>query len=182
MVTRVPTACLALLRVRQPAAARHAWPAPVGASAAAAVAVTVVLGTGLIGTSASSQPASLTAPHLTPPASTGTVASRPHASPTPHAKSGSRRKPRPAPHAPRAVQILTRLEAEHIASAVGPYLGSAWVPGSFPGPAPALVTYHTAGCAALPDEDYLNMLPRPVARAEDRYKAAPALPTTDLRP
>jgi len=183
----LPTACLALLRVRQPAVARHTWPAPVAASAATAVAVTVVFGTGLIGTFAPPQPASLTAPHLTAPASTGTFTSRPHASPAPHARSGPRRTqarlhrtPSPAPHAPRAVQILTQAAAEHIAGAVGPYLGSAWVPGSFPASAPAVVTYHPADCAALAHEDYLNALPRPLVRAEDRYKAAPALPDDGL--
>ena len=36
-------------------------------------------------------------------------------------------------------------------------------------------TYQPAGCAALAHEDYLNALPRPLAWAEDRYKAAPAL-------
>ena len=45
---------------------------------------------------------------------------------------------------------------------------------------PALVTYQPAGCAALAHEDYLNVLPRPIVRAEDRYKAAPALPDDGL--
>jgi hypothetical protein len=184
----LPTACLALLRVRRLAVARHPWPAPVGASAAAAVAVTVVLGTGLIGTFASPRPASLTAPPLTPTVAPGACASPPHAGPAPlHAKSGSprrqarlRRTPSPARPAPSAAQILTQSAAEQIAGAVGPYLGSSWVPGSFPAPAPALVTYQPAGCAALAHEDYLNALPRPIVRVEDRYKAAPALPDDGL--
>ena len=184
----LPTACLALLGVRRPAVARHTWSAPAGASVAAAVAVTVVLGTGLIGTFASPRPASLTAPPLTPAVAPGTFASPSHAGPAPlHAKSRSRRTqvrlrrtPSPAPPAPRAVQILTQSAAERIAGAVGPYLGSAWVPGSFPAPAPAVVTYHPAGCAALAHEDYLNALPKPLVRVEDRYKAAPALPDDGL--
>jgi hypothetical protein len=86
----------------------------------------------------------------------------------------------PTPPGPAAVHILTQTAASHIAAAVGPSLGSAWVPGSFPPAAPALVTYQPAGCAALAHEDYLNALPRPLARAEDRYKAAPDLANDGL--
>ena len=44
------------------------------------------------------------------------------------------------PLAPKTVPILTQAAAAHIAGAVGPYLGSSWVPGSLPAPAPAVVT------------------------------------------
>jgi len=145
----LPTACLALLRVGRPAVRRHTWPAPVGASAAAAIAVTLIFSAGLA----------------------GTFAPLPPASPTPAP---------PAPAGPPASQILTQSAAEHVADAVTRYLGAAWIPGSFPAPAPAVVTYQPADCAALAHEDYLNALPRPLARAEDRYKAAPALPSDGL--
>ena len=42
---------------------------------------------------------------------------------------GTARRPTP--------QILTQSAAEHVAGAVSPYLGAAWIPGSFPAPAPA---------------------------------------------
>lgn len=71
-------------------------------------------------------------------------------------------------------QVLTQSEAEQVAGAVGRDLGAAWIPGSLPASAPAHVTYQPADCAALAHEDYLNALPGPLARAEDRYKAAPA--------
>ncbi len=83
--------------------------------------------------------------------------------------------PPPAPPRPLAEQILTQPAANHVAAAVGPYLGATWIPGSFPPPTPALVTYQPAHCAGLAHEDYLNALPRPLVRAEDWYKAAPAL-------
>ncbi len=140
---------LAGLRVGRPAVRRHTWPAPAGASAAAAIAVTLIFSAGLA----------------------GTFAPLPPASPTPAP---------PAPAGPPASQILTQSAAEHVADAVTRYLGAAWIPGSFPAPAPAVVTYQPAGCAALAHEDYLNALPRPLARAEDRYKAAPALPSDGL--
>jgi hypothetical protein len=79
-----------------------------------------------------------------------------------------------------AKAVLTQAAAEHIAGAVGPRLGSTWVPGRLPASAPAHVTYQPADCAALAHEDYLNVLPRPVARAENRYEAAPALPDDGL--
>ena len=87
--------------------------------------------------------------------------------------------PQPAP-GPPLLQTLTQSVAEQVAGAVGRYLGAAWIPGSFPASAPSLVTYQPAGCAALAHEDYLNALPRPLARAEDRYKAAPARPDDGL--
>jgi hypothetical protein len=77
-------------------------------------------------------------------------------------------------------QALTQAAAEHVAGATRPHLGSSWVPGSLPAAAPALVTYQPADCAALAHEDYLNILPRPLARAEDQYKAAPALVGDEL--
>ncbi len=144
----LPTACLALLRDRQPAAARRTWPAPTAASGAAAMAVTLVLSAALAGTFAPVPPPS-------PP-------------------------PPPAPPGPPTPQILTQSAAEHVAGAVSPYLGAAWIPGSFPAPAPAVVTYQPADCAGLAHEDYLDTLPGPLARAEDRYKAAPALPDDGL--
>jgi Zn-dependent protease with chaperone function len=147
----LPTACLALVRPRQLATAKYPWIAPAGASAAAAMAAALVLGTGLPGT-------------FGPPPAAGPAA------------------PPPPPATPRAGQILTQSAAQHIAAAVGRYLdlGSVWIPGSFPAAAPALVTYKPAGCAALAHEYYLNALPTPLARAEDRYKAAPALPDDTL--
>ena len=140
----VPTACLALLGDRQPAVLRRTWSVPVGAGAAAAMAVTFVLSAALAGTFA----------------------------PLPPAK---RPPPPPSPPGPAAMQALTQPEAKQVAAAAGPYLGSTWIPGSFPAPAPAHVTYQPTDCAALAHEDYLNALPRPLVRAEDRYKAAPAL-------
>jgi len=83
--------------------------------------------------------------------------------------------PTPSPPGPTATQALAQSQAKDIAAAAGPYLGSTWIPGSFPAPAPAHVAYQPANCAALAHEDYLNALPRPLARAENRYKAAPAL-------
>jgi hypothetical protein len=140
----VPTVCLALLGDRQPAVVRRTWSAPVGASAAAAMAVTLVLIPALAGTFA----------------------------PVP---SPNRPPPPPPPPGPPAMQALTQSQAKYVAAAAGPYLGSTWIPGSFPAPAPAHVTYQPTNCAALAHEDYLNALPKPLARAENRYKAAPAL-------
>jgi Zn-dependent protease with chaperone function len=102
---------------------------------------------------------------------TGVFAPLPPPSPTP---------PPPPPPVPLPRQTLTQSAAEKVAGAVGRYLGAEWIPGSFPASAPALVTYQPAGCAALAHEAYLNALPRPLARAEDRYKAAPALPDDGL--
>jgi Zn-dependent protease with chaperone function len=81
----------------------------------------------------------------------------------------------PSPPGPLATQALTQSQAKDVAAAAESYLGSTWIPGSFPAPAPAHVTYQPTNCAALAHEDYLNALPRPLARAENRYKAAPAL-------
>lgn len=147
----LPTACLALLPVHRPAVARHPWPAPVGASAAAAMAVTLVLTAGL----------------------DDAFAPLPPANPTP---------PPPPPSGPPAPQILAPPAAERAAGAVGPYLGAAWIPGSFPKAAPAVVTYQPVRCAVLAHENYLYALPRPLARAEAQFKAAPALPAMGLRP
>ena len=83
--------------------------------------------------------------------------------------------PPPPPPPPPATQALTQSQAEDVAAAAGSYLGSTWIPGSFPASAPAHMTYQPTDCAALAHEDYLNALPRPLTRAENRYKAAPAL-------
>jgi len=148
----VPTACLALLGDRQPAVEWRTWSAPAGASAAAAVAVVaLVLSAALAGAFAALPP-----PNPPPP------------------------PPPPSPPGPPATQALTQPQAKQIAAAAGRYLGSTWIPGSFPAPAPAQVTYQPANCAALAHEDYLNALPKPLARAENRYKAAPALPDDGL--
>lgn len=89
--------------------------------------------------------------------------------------------PTPPPRSgPPTPQILTLAAAERVAGAVGRYLGTAWIPGSFPAPTYQVVTYQPAHCAALAHEDYLNALPKPLTRTEDRYKAAPALPDDGL--
>ena len=60
----------------------------------------------------------------------------------------------------------------------GPYLGAAWIPGSFPKAAPAVVIQEDCPPCS---EDY-ECVPRPLARAEAQFKAAPALPAMGLRP
>jgi Zn-dependent protease with chaperone function len=88
--------------------------------------------------------------------------------------------PASAPLPSAALQVLTQAAARHIAGAVGPHLGSSWAPGSLPAATRALVTYQPADCAALAHEVYLNALPRPLARAEDRYTFAPRLANDGL--
>lgn len=70
---------------------------------------------------------------------------------------------------------LTQAAANRVAGAAAASLGSSWAPGSLPSAAPAHVTYQPAACASLAHQGFLNMLPRPLARAEDRYESAPAL-------
>ena len=88
--------------------------------------------------------------------------------------------PPTSPSGHPASQPLTQAEAEYIAGAAARYLGSNWIAGSFPVPAPAQVTYQPAGCAAVAQENYLKTLPKPLTETEDRYKAAPALPDDGL--
>ena len=83
--------------------------------------------------------------------------------------------PPPSPPGPSATQSLTQSQTKDVAAAAGPYLGPSWIPGTFPASTPDHVTYQPTDCAALAHESYLNVLPRPLARAENRYKAAPAL-------
>lgn len=73
-----------------------------------------------------------------------------------------------------AGQILTQAQAEQVASAVGAALGPTWVSDHTPVDNAAI--QHTiivpATCKPLALEEYLNILPKPLARAESRYQMA----------
>jgi Zn-dependent protease with chaperone function len=94
-----------------------------------------------------------------------------------HAITSASATPLPA----EATQALTQVAAEYIAGAVGPHLGSSWLPGSLPAASKVHVTYQPAECAALAHENYLNALPTPLARAEDRYIYGGGLETLSVR-
>lgn len=85
------------------------------------------------------------------------------------------------PLPPEATQTLTQAAAEHIAGAVSPHLGSSWLQAGLPAASRAHVTYQPAECAALAHENYLNTLPTPLVRAEDRYSSDGGLETLSVR-